>query len=381
MSDRAADVVIVGGGIIGCALAWELAMRGLDVVVVERDVPGRGATLAAGGMLSPIAESEEPGAFLRLALASFERWPAFVEALREASGVPVEYRANGKLCIALEDDEAASLEASFRWQRDAGHPVEWLDGDAARALEPGLSLQVRAATLVTQDHWVDNRRAGRALWVAAVRSGAKVRTGAGAVGLLRSSGAGRAVAGVALDDGSRISADVVVLAAGCWSGTVGGLPRALPVVPVRGQMASVLAVPHPIGRTVQAGHTYLIPRGDGRITIGSTSERVGFRAHTTPAGIASLLTAAMRAVPTLADAPIARTWAGLRPGTPDGQPILGADPEVDGLVYATGHFRNGILLAPITAKLVADVVTGEPTEIPLGPFAPDRFEVEAARSS
>lgn len=379
MSGRTADVVVVGGGIIGCALAWELAGRGVDVVVVERDVPGRRATWAAGGMLSPIAESEEPGVFLRLALASFERWPAFVEALREASGVPVEYRTSGKLCIALDDDAAAALEASYRWQRGAGHPVEWLDGDAARTLEPGLSPEVRAATLVAQDHWVDNRRAGRALWVAAVRAGARFRTGVGVVGLLRSSEAVRGVEGVALDDGSRIAADVVVLAAGCWSGTLGGLPRPLPVVPVRGQMAAVHAVPHAIGRTVQAGHTYLIPRGDGRITIGSTAERVGFRAHTTPAGIAALLSSAMRAVPSLADAPIARTWAGLRPGTPDSRPILGPDPEVDGLVYATGHFRNGILLAPVTASLVADVVTGQSTEIPLAPFAPDRFAAEAAR--
>jgi len=377
VSGRAAEVVVVGGGIIGCAVAWELARRGVDVVLVERDVPGRGATWAAGGMLSPVVEADEPGAFLRLAVTSFELWPEFVEALREATNMPIEYRSAGKLCVALDHAGAESLEASYRWRRAAGYAVQWLDGAAARALEPGLSPDVRAAMLVEQDHWVDNRQAGRALWVAAARAGVKVRTGAAAIELLRSSSGD--VVGVVLDDGSRVEGDAVVLAAGCWSGTVRGLPRPLPVFPVRGQMAAVRAVPPAVGRTIQVGHTYLIPRGDGRVTIGSTAERVGYRAHTTPAGIAALLSTAMRVVPSLADAPIVQTWAGLRPGTPDGRPILGPDPEVDGLFYATGHFRNGILLAPITARLVADALTGACPEIPLEPFAPDRFVAEPAR--
>jgi len=377
VSDRSAGIVVVGGGIIGCAVAWELARRGADVALVERDVPGRGATWAAGGMLSPVAEANEPGAFLRLALASFELWPAYVDSIREASGVAIEYRAAGKLCVALDDADVESLEASYRWRSAAGHAVEWLDGDAARALEPGLSPAIRAAMLVEQDHWVDNREVGRALWVAAARAGARVRTGAGAVELLRNASGG--AAGVLLDDGSRLDADAVVLAAGCWSGALRGLPRPLPIAPVRGQMVAVQAMPSALGRTVQAGHRYMIPRADGRVTIGSTAERVGFRTHTTPAGIAALLDAAMRVAPSLAEAPIVQTWAGLRPGTPDGRPILGPDPEVGGLFYATGHFRNGILLAPITARLVADAATGAPTEIPLDEFAPDRFVEAPAR--
>ncbi|HEX7117877.1 MAG TPA: glycine oxidase ThiO [Longimicrobiales bacterium] len=375
MKGRTTDVAIVGGGVIGCALAWELARRGVDVTVVERGVPGHGASRAAGGMLAPVAEADEPGPFLRLATASLGRWPAFVEAVREASGVPVEYRAAGKLCVALDDDGAAALEAAYRWQRAAGHTVDWLNAADARALEPALSEAVQAATLVAADHWVDNRRLGRALWVAAARAGARVRTGAAAVALLRGPGpaGSTGVIGVALDDGGRVDAGAVVVAAGCWSGLLAGLPRPLPVIPVRGQMAAVRTVPPALGRTVMAGHTYLIPRGDGRIIIGATSERVGFRAHTTPAGIASLLTAALRVVPSLADAPLTETWAGLRPGTPDGGPILGPDPEIPGLFYATGHFRNGILLTPITAALLADAVTGEPTSLPLDAFAPDRF--------
>ncbi|HEX6940003.1 MAG TPA: glycine oxidase ThiO, partial [Longimicrobiales bacterium] len=363
MSGRAPDVVIVGGGVIGCALAWELARRGAGVTVVEREVPGRAATWAAGGMLAPVAEAEQPGPFLRLALASLHAWPAFVEAAREASGVPIEYRATGKLCVALDDEQAAALEAAYRWQRAGGHAVDWLDGNQARALEPALSPAVRAGALVAQDHWVDNRALARALWVAATRAGATVRTGIAAVALRsgRASGGSMAVEGVALDDGETIDAGAVVIAAGCWSGALAGLPRSLPVAPVRGQMVAVRTVPPVLRRTVMAGHTYLIPRADGRITIGSTAERAGFRAHVTPAGIASLLTAAMRVAPALADAPLVSTWAGLRPGTPDGCPILGADPDVEGLFYATGHFRNGILLAPITATLLAEAVSGEPT--------------------
>lgn len=376
---RTTDVAIIGAGAIGCALAWELARRGVDVTVVERDVPGSGATRAAGGMLSPIAEASAPGPFLDLALASMERWPAFVEAVREASVLPVEYRAQGKLLVALDDARAASLRTAYEWRRAQGHGVEWLGGAAARALEPALSGEVVAGLFIAGDHWVDNRRLGEALWVAAARQGARFALGERVVSVERREGGGaHSVAGVVLEGGDRISAARVVVAAGSWSGTLSGLPRPLPVVPIRGQMIRVRAVPPVVERVVMAGHGYVIPRGDGRILIGATEERVGFRHHPTPAGVASLLGTALQAVPALAEASFETAWAGLRPGTPDGQPILGPDPEVAGLYYATGHYRNGILLAPITAEVVADAITGANPVVPLEPFAVDRFRAMPA---
>lgn len=374
---RTTDVAIIGGGAIGCALAWTLARRGLSVTVVERDEPGRGATHAAGGMLSPIAEADAPGPFLDLALASLDRWPAFIDALREAADVPIEYRAKGKLHVALDDERAEELRAAWRWQRDAGHDVALLDAAEARALEPALTEEVRAGLLVRRDHWVDNRRLGEALWVAGARGGVRFLLGKRVAAVECDAGAGRTT-GIVLDDGGRISAERVVVAAGAWSGTLAGLPRPLPVEPVRGQIAAVRTVPPALTRIVMAGHCYLIPRGDGRLMVGATEERAGFRQHTTPAGIASLLGAALRIVPALADAPFEECWAGFRPGTPDGLPILGADPEVEGLFYATGHYRNGILLTPVTAEVVADAITGEVPALPLSAFAADRFVAEAA---
>lgn len=374
-SSARSDVVIVGGGTIGCAAAWLLARRGVDVTVVERGTPGREAAWAAGGMLSPLAEADGPGAFLDLSLSSFERFPGFVEALREASDLDVEYRTSGKLEVALDDSEAERQAARFAWQREQGFETERLDGDEARRLEPSLSPAVRSALRIAPDHRVDNRRFGRALWTAAGHAGASFRLGLPAARVATAAvgdGSGRAVRGVELADGTVIEAAHVIVAAGCWSGELDGLPRPLPVFPVRGQMVAVAAVPPLLERVVAGNGCYLIPRADGRVIIGSTMERVGYRSHPTAGGIATLLRKGLRTVPALADARIAETWAGLRPGTPDDLPVLGPDPDVQGLVYATGHFRNGILLTPVTADIVTAVVTGEASPVDLDAFAPDR---------
>jgi len=369
-SGASPTIVVIGGGAIGCAVAWELAGSGTRVVVVERGTPGRSATHAAGGMLSPLSEARQPGPFLQLSLASLDLYPAFVAQLQAASGIDPIYREEGKLQVAMSERQAEELAAIHSWQRDGGFEVDLLDGDQVRRLEPALSRDVRGGLLVARDHQVDNRRLGRALWAAAAAAGARFALGDPAVAV--ESIAGR-VGGVRLASGHVEPASRVILAAGAWSGQIAGLPRPLPVTPLRGQMVSVDMIPRVLGRVVLSEGCYLIPRGDGRLLVGATMERAGFREGNTPRGVQTLVAAAMQVLPAVGDAPLVELWSGLRPGTPDELPILGPDPDMAGLYYATGHFRNGILLAPITAKVIADVVLGRTPAVPIEAFAATRF--------
>lgn len=370
------DVLIVGGGIVGCAVALELARAGRSTVVVERGEPGREATWAAGGMLSPLAEAPGPGPFLDLGLASLERYPAFVRSVEEASGRRVDFRRDGKLVLARDADEESRLRARREWIAEHGPDVRWLDAAGVRRREPLLTDEIRGALFLGDEARVDNRLLGTAIAEAARRGGAGFRTGATARRILLRGGR---VRGVRLADGATLEATRVVVAAGAWSGLLEGLPRRLPVRPVRGQMVAVAPDVDGLSTVVDGGSAYLVPRRDGRIVAGSTMEDVGFRSTPTAEGIAGLLGRVMQVAPALADAEVLETWAGLRPGTPDGLPVLGPDPEVEGLVYATGHFRNGILLAPATAACLAPVLTGEGRPpVDLAPFRPTRFAEAAA---
>lgn len=367
------DVVVVGGGTIGCAVARVAARGGARVLVLDDGALAGAATDAAGGMLSPLGETPEPGPFLPLGMRSLRMFPDLVAALERETDTSVELRRDGKLIVSIDPDGEIRLRERMRWQTEAGHDVRWLTADEARDLEPGLSPEIRGALHLREEGSVDNRRLLEALRKAVVAAGGVVRGGSRVEAVARSH---RRVKGVRLSSGDRVEADRVVIAAGAWSGRIGGLPRSLPIRPVRGQMVAV-GSEELLRRTVETGHVYLVPRGPGSslpgVWIGATQEEVGFRADTTEAGVMKLFRAAGGVVPGLAGAPVLDAWAGLRPGTPDGLPVLGADPEVQGLLYATGHFRNGILLTPITGASIGALCLGRDPEIELAPFAPDRF--------
>lgn len=364
----ATDVVIVGGGVMGCSIALRLAQRGAKVTVLERSIPGAEASSAAGGILAPQEEVTRAGPFFELCLRSRQLYPAFADELRALSGVDIAYLPSGVMSCAFEEATAARLKDTVAWQRTAGLNAELLSGAEARDREPRLSDRVLAAALFPDDAQVDNRLLVRALSMAAARVGVAFRSGYVRSVVVE----GGTAVGVDLD-GERLAAGAVVIAAGSWSGLVHGTqidPRI--VRPARGQMLQ-LQTRLPLFRTILFGpRGYLVPRADGRVIAGSTMEMVGFEKQVTAGGLARILEMALELCPALESAPVGEFWAGFRPYTEDQLPILGAGPARQ-LFLATGHFRNGILLTPITAELVAQAVLGEQTTVDLQPFRYDRF--------
>jgi glycine oxidase len=363
-------VVVVGGGVIGMAAALQLADAGRSVTIIERGTPGAEASSAAAGMLSPLAEALRPGDFLDLLVAARQRFPAFCDQLRESTGIDVGYRDEGTLLLALREEDELEMEERFRWQSAAGMRVERLSAEDTLRLEPAVSREVRWSLRFEEDHQVENRNLVRALWAAAVQLGVSFRLGAEAVRLLHD---GAAAEGIELLGGERVRADAVVLAGGSWAGRLENLPREVPVVPVHGQLLALEAIPAPLRHVVDSPRCYLVPRADGRLIVGATVERRGFRKIVTPAGLLQLLEGALEIIPDLKDLPLVDAWSGLRPGTPDDLPILGRDPDLPNLFYATGHYRNGILLAPLTGALTAEFVLTGTSATDLTPFGIERF--------
>ncbi|MFJ6521401.1 glycine oxidase ThiO [Streptomyces filamentosus] len=374
---RTTDVLVIGGGVIGLVTAWRAARRGLTVAVVDPE-PGGGAARVAAGMLAAVTElhyGEET--LLGLNLASAARYPAFVAELEEAAGLGVGYRACGTLAVALDADDRAHLRELHALQTRCGLPSEWLSGRDCRRLEPMLAPGVRGGLRVDGDHQVDPRRLAAALLVACERAGVVFHRALAE----RLSVAGDRARGVVLRDGTELTTGQTVLAAGSLSGRLAGLPPAVvpPVRPVKGQVLR-LRIPAPyapfLSRTVRAvvrgSHVYLVPRENGELVVGATSEELGWDTTVTAGGVYELLRDAHELVPGLTELPLTETLAGLRPGSPDNAPLLGPS-ALPGLHLATGHYRNGVLLTPVTGDVMAEVLTTGVLPDEARPFSPRRF--------
>jgi glycine oxidase len=365
--------VIIGAGVIGLGIAWRLAQAGCAVSVYDRGAAGHGASWAAAGMLAAAVETE-PGeeTLLELTLESQRQWPGFARELEAASGLSVGYRDEGTIVVALTRDDAEQLRHTYQFQKGLGLDIEWLSGAAAREREPHLRPGIPAAVLSPRDHQVDNRAVARALAAAARQAGARVyeHCPVREIDLV-----GERVRGVVTARGHE-PADVVVLAAGAWSREIGGIPAAYlpPVRPIKGQMLALSMDPAaPLLRhVVWLPRGYLVPRRDGRLLVGATVEERGFDETVTAGGLLALIEGAWRAVPAIEELAVAETWVGFRPGSRDDAPMLGPS-GIDGLVVATGHHRNGILLTPVTAQAISRyVLTGRLADS-LRPFSPERF--------
>lgn len=373
-SDSRFDVVVIGGGIVGLTCAWRAAQGGMSVVVLERDQLGAGASEVAAGMLAPVTEADfGEDALLELNLAGARRWPVFAEELEAASGLDCGFRRSGALVVAADRDDAEELERLVELHRSLGLPSEWLRARDCRALEPGLSPRVRGAIHAPQDHQADPPATVAGLTAACRAAGVELREGVEVGQIVRSGGA---VSGVRTAT-SEIAAGAVVVAAGAWAaGIDAGAP---PVRPVKGQIATLRASDPALApqRIIRTPRCYLLGRGDGRIVLGATMEERGFDVATTADGVFRLLEAALEVLPDAGELEWTGVRAGLRPGTPDNLPVIGAG-DSDGLVWATGHYRNGVLLAPLTGELVADLLEGRGD--PPASVAPGRFDrAEAAR--
>jgi glycine oxidase len=369
-----ASIAVIGAGVIGLGVAWRLAQRGASVQVFDRAAAGAGASHAAAGMLAASAEAE-PGeeGLTALGRESQARWPAFAAELLDVSGVDVELRPEGTLLVALTADDQARLTHQLVFQQKLGLPLHWISAAETRRREPHLAGKLAGAVFSPEDTQVDNRKLVAALRLAAEAAGASVNEYR-AVKAISSRG-GRAE-GIVLADGTKVAADKVVLAAGAWARSIEGLEPELrpPVRPIKGQMLALRMDPAAplLSHVLWAPGAYLVPRRDGRLLVGATVEEKGYDASLTAGGMLSLLEAAWRAVPAIEELPIDEMWVGHRPGSRDDAPILGAGP-LEGLVYATGHHRNGILLAPITADTIARLALDGVVDAAIRPFGIERF--------
>ncbi len=368
------DVVVIGAGVIGCATAYRLAQEGLKVLVVDQSNPGTGATRASAGMLTPLAEASEPGPFQKMALESLKIYPDFIQSVVADSQVEPDFQRTGVLRVALTPQEAEKLSALARL--NLGLPTFWLSPEEARELEPNLSPAILGALWSPEEAQLESSRWLVALIYAGQRRGVQYLYGQPVKAFLTQGGR---VLGVALSQ-EEIQAGVTILAAGAWSGILArALEITLPVFPVRGQVFSVIQPPQPMQKVVFGNLEdfigYLVPKPNGRIIIGGTMEPVGFNPFVTLEGLEKLATVARTLAPGLKDALFESAWAGLRPGTPDHHPILGPVEGWEGFLLATGHFRSGILLAPITAEWICRLVREGSTFEEIHPFLLKRFQV------
>lgn len=369
------EVAIVGGGVIGLAAAWALTRAGARVELFERGALAGEATAASAGILAPLAESVTPGPFVELALAGLHSFPEEIEALKDDSGLDPEYRRCGVLRLGLDAAAAESLRSAAAWQANAKLDLRWLEPRQIASLEPGLT-PCEGGLLSPNEGHIHPARLAAALAAAAAHRGAVLHEHAAAPLPWIEGGRLRGL----LVDGEQRGYDRVLLAAGAWSGAwaeTAGVT--VPVRPIKGQMLLLRAIPPPVRHVVFAGHGYLVPRADGTVYVGATQEEAGFDRRVTAEGIHELAGVAAALAPTLRDAEFIEAGAGLRPGSADGLPVLGPAPGHDNLLLAAGHFRNGILMSLITARIIAALATGNEPPLDLTPFSAGRFEQAAHR--
>lgn len=373
------DLIVIGAGVVGMSIAWRASRRGQHVALVDPH-PGSGASWAAAGMLAPVSEvtyGEEELLWLNLEAA--KRFPGFVDELQARTGHDVGYRRSGSLMVARHADDAAALRRLHEFQESLGLDSQWLTGGETRDIEPALAPDVRGGVLAPHDHQVDNRRLVELLIEACRIDDVELIEDQATSVVIED---GTAV-GVRTWRNGLLEASTTVLAAGCWSYQVDGIPDGLrpPVRPVKGQLLHLRARPeepltdHTIRAFVRGRSFYLVARGDGRFVLGSTVEEQGFDSRTTVDAVHGLLRDAFETLPGITELELTETVVGFRPGSPDNAPILGTS-GIDRLVYATGHYRNGILLSALTADMVVDFVTGEQTAGIAQAFTPSRFRKE-----
>jgi glycine oxidase len=369
------DVAVVGAGVIGLAVAWRAAQRGLKVIVLERGAePARETSSVAAGMLAPISEAlATEVALMRLGLASVSAYPEFVEELHDATGMDTGYLRCGTLLAARDGDEAEALGRELALRERFGLAVHRLRASEARLREPALAPTLRLALEIPDDHAIDPRKLTAALAQAVIGAGGELRTNSPVAALTTADGG---VTGVRLVGGERVAAEQVVVAAGPWSSSLDGVPTgaSVPVHPVKGQILRLHdpAGPGLLTRVVRFIGGYLVPRGDGRYVLGATMEERGFDTTVTAGGVFELLRDASELVPSVTELVIDELSAGLRPATPDNAPAIGPG-AIPGLHWATGHFRHGVLLTPITAQIVAARLAGDDPGELAAEFAPTRF--------
>jgi glycine oxidase ThiO len=366
------DVTIVGGGIIGGSIAFELSQRNVRVALLDRQEFMHEASWAAAGMLSPAPDCLAAIPLVPLSLASVALYPEFITAIEDASSQLTGYRTDGTLEVLCHGDAERELSTLVALHRGLGISCEPLPLDEAMKMEPSLGRDVRAVALLPDEASVNPRDLAAAVLAAAESSGVTLIPGAEVVSLVQDR---KRCTGVKTSTGDLFSAAHVVLAAGCWSSQLPGAASYAPTIPIRGQMIALRYPGKPIRRVLRSERGYIVPRGQSipqTLVVGSTVENAGYAKCVTSGGVERILAAANEIAPELAHAEIIETWCGLRPGTPDQLPILGPT-DVEGLTIATGHYRNGILLAPVTAKLIADWITERKTSFPWDEFSPLRF--------
>ncbi|HEX6650545.1 MAG TPA: glycine oxidase ThiO [Pyrinomonadaceae bacterium] len=358
----------MGGGVIGLTITRALALRGVrDVCVVERATLGAEASSAAAGMLLPQVESATKGDFFTLSCRSRDLYASFAAALRDETGIDVELDTTGTLYLALNGSDQEEIEKGYYHQSQASLPVELLSAKAARELEPCISESATGALLFPKDIQVENRRLLNALASSISNLGVTVLTGTNVDSLVVE---GKRLTGVQTSSGT-IGCETAVVAAGSWSTFIEHTHCS--IEPVRGQMVCLEAKPQLTRHILFSRRGYLVPRRDGRLLAGSTSENAGYAKCVTAGGISSILANAHEISPAISNLPVLDTWAGLRPRAADGLPVLGPCVEIDGLFYATGHYRNGILLAPVTGELISEAIVDGVASPLLAPFSPERF--------